>query len=642
MAENIPVIDTNASEWEVRNAKLAAIREEGIAYKQGFARTHKLHEAAALPEGTKVAVCGRLVSKRVLGKLIFAHLYDAEGKLQFSLSKGDYPDDFQNLRRMADVGDYIGITGEMYVTKVGEVTVRAESIVILSKSLRPLPEKFHGMTDLDLKYRQRYLDMVSNDESRKVFLARSKVVSEIRRFLEDRGFMEVETPILQAVATGANARPFMTHHNSLDQDFYLRIAPELFLKQVIAGGVDRVFEIGKNFRNEGMDASHLQEFTMIEWYAAYWDYEENIRLITDLMRHLCRVVTGSEKITFQGLELDFGNIVRMDYTARMNEIFGMNILDAQDVQELKDAMYKIPDANRDEIKDLPSIPAAIDYAFKRWIRPWIVQPTIMDNYPACLIPLARRNDKDDRLIDMFQLVVNGWEMCKCYSELVDPVVQREAFEEQMKLKTAGDDEAMSLDEDFLLAMEHGMPPMSGLGMGIDRLVCLLCDQPTLRDVVLFPTMKPTNTPKKAVEAPALTAEQQTLVEEAEEEIDFSHVTIEPLFSEFVDFETFSKSDFRAVKVLACEAVKKSKKLLQFTLDDGTGTSRTILSGIHAFYEPEELVGKTLIAITNLPPRPMMGIESCGMLLSAIHSENGEERLNLLMVDKRIPAGAKLY
>jgi len=631
------------SEWEVRNAKLSALRKEGcIPYAQGFARTHTIKEALTLPEGTKVALCGRLISRRVMGKLIFAHIADAEGRIQISLSKGDFPEDFQLLRRTADGGDFIGVTGEMYVTHVGEVTVRADSVKLLSKSLRPLPEKFHGITDTDLKYRQRYLDMISSEDSRRVFLARSRVISEIRRFLEDRGFMEVETPILQTVATGANARPFMTHHNTLNQNFYLRIAPELFLKQVIAGGVDRVFEIGKNFRNEGMDASHLQEFTMIEWYAAYWDYEENVILVSDLLRHLCRVVTGSEKISFQGLELDISTIRRMNYTEEMNKILGTNILDAEDVETLRQAMYAIPDANRDEIKALPSIPSAIDYAFKRWIRPGIIQPTILDNYPACLIPLARRNDEDPRLIDMFQLVVNGWEMCKCYSELVDPVIQREAFEEQMRLKNSGDDEAMSLDEDFLLAMEHGMPPMSGLGMGIDRLVCLLCDQPTLRDVVLFPTMKPLD--KDKTEKAETKAEEKP-VEAApvvEEKIDFSNVVIEPLFQDQVDFETFSKSDFRAVKVLECEAVPKSKKLLKFTLDDGSDEKRTILSGIHAYYEPEELVGKTCIAITNLPPRAMMGIESCGMLLSAVHKEGEEEKLHLLMVDPHIPAGAKLY
>ena len=473
-----------------RREKLNTMIANGdVPYKDKFERTHTLLQSRSLETDTKVKLCGRLISKRIMGKLIFAHIYDIDATVQISISKGDAEEAFNTFKTLVDTGDYIAVEGEMYTTPVGEVTCRTHKLTILSKALRPLPEKFHGISDIDLKYRQRYLDLISNEETREVFKTRMKLIRGIREFLFANDFVEVETPTLQNVACGAMAKPFITKHNALDKELYLRIAPEIYLKQVIQGGFDRVFELGKNFRNEGMDPSHLQEFTMIEWYASYWDFNDNIDFLTKMLQKLIMDVTGSLTITYQGQEIDFSKFQKLDYTAEINKVLGINVLDVQDVQEIKDILLKDNELNKTEIQGLPSVAAAIDYAFKKKIRPSIVIPTFTYNYPAVLIPLARRNDADPRIIDMFQLIVNGWEVVKAYSELINPITQREAFEEQMENRKKGDDEAMELDEAFLLAMEHGMPPMSGLGIGIDRIVSLLTDQPTLRDVILFPTVK---------------------------------------------------------------------------------------------------------------------------------------------------------
>ncbi len=478
------------NELEVRRKKYDEMVAIGdIPYKDKFERTHTLLQARSLEMGSQVAVCGRLISKRVMGKLIFAHIYDIDATIQLSISKGDALEAFQEFKSFADTGDFVGVSGELYTTGTGEITVRAKTFVILSKALRNLPEKFHGLTDLDAKYRQRYLDLIANEESRNTFKTRLKTIASIRKFLTDNDFIEVETPILQNVACGANAKPFITKHNALNKDYFLRIAPELYLKQVIAGGFDRVFELGKNFRNEGMDASHLQEFTMLEWYAAYWDYNKNIEFITKLLQYVVNQVKGSLQIEYQGETFDFSHFEKINYLDEINKVAGVNVLDITDINDLKKVLLDRKIFPQDELDKLNSLTAVVDYIFKKKIRPNIKQPTITYNYPAFMIPLARRNDKDNRIIDMFQVLVNGWEICKAYSELVNPITQREAFEEQMKAKQAGDEEAMEIDENFVLAMEHGMPPMSGLGLGIDRLITLLTDQPTLRDVIFFPIMK---------------------------------------------------------------------------------------------------------------------------------------------------------
>ncbi len=489
MLKNEPKDNTERS---VRREKLLGVYESGkIPYAAKFERTHTLAQAAKLGEGDKTSVCGRIVSKRSFGKFMFMNIQDVSTKLQISLSLGDLGDEaYKFVKNNIDIADFIGVSGEMYLTKTGELTVKCFSAELLSKSLRPLPEKWHGLEDTDLRYRQRYLDLIVNEEVRDVFIKRSKIISYIRRYLEDNGFTEVETPQLQSVASGAVARPFITKHNTLDKDFYLRIAPELYLKQVVAGGFDRVFEIGKNFRNEGMDASHLQEFTMLEWYAAYWDFEDNIKFSEALIKGLVQEVTGDTRITFGEDEIDFGGEwKRIDYTAAMSELIGEDVLKFTDTAEFKKALEGKNLLEKADIDKCHSVPSLIDMLFKRRLRPSIVQPTVLYNYPACLIPLARRSDENSQIIDMFQVVVSGWELMKAYSELVDPIIQKEAFIEQMRNRSAGDDEAMEIDEAFVTAMEHGFPPMSGLGLGIDRLVAILCNQPTLRDVILFPQVK---------------------------------------------------------------------------------------------------------------------------------------------------------
>ena len=614
---------------KVRREKLNELKNICNPYPDHFDRTHTLKEASTLPDKTEnVSVAGRIVFMRKMGKLSFIKIRDLEGSLQLELKVDEVGEEsYSNFKKLIDTGDFFGATGEIFTTQTGEKTLRVKSYTFLGKALKPLPEKFHGLTDTELKYRNRYVDLITNEESRNVFLGRSKFYAFLHRYLGSHGFLEVETPIMQTAVCGAAAKPFFTHHNALNLDMNLRIAPETYLKQCIAAGFDRVYELARCFRNEGMDTEHLQEFTQVEWYASYWNFEDNIKFYTEFIRELLMELTGKTTVSYQGLTLDFGkeNWDRIDYCESMKKIFGFDFLDIDDPIELKKKIVEKGLFSDAELSDYKSVSQIIDFVYKKKIRANIVDPTIMYNYPAVLIPLARKNDEDPRRIDVFQVVAAGTELCKAYSELVDPEIQRENFEMQAKAKSQGDDETMELDEDFMGAMEQGMPPISGLGFGVDRLMMLIYNQESIRDVVLFPTMKK-DTKNKVIK----------------EEIDFSNVKIEPLFTDYVDFETFSKSDFRAVKVIDCVAVPKSKKLLQFTLNDGTEKNRTILSGIHAYYEPEELIGKTLIAITNLPPRAMMGIDSCGMLLSAVHEENGEEKLHLLMVDNSIPAGAKLY
>ena len=620
---------------KVRREKLNELKNICNPYPDHFDRTHTLKEASTLPDKTEnVSVAGRIVFVRKMGKLSFIKIRDLEGSLQLELKVDEVGEEnYSNFKKLIDTGDFFGATGEIFTTQTGEKTLRVKSYTFLGKALKPLPEKFHGLTDTELKYRNRYVDLITNEESRNVFLGRSKFYAFLHRYLGSHGFLEVETPIMQTAVCGAAAKPFFTHHNALNLDMNLRIAPETYLKQCIAAGFDRVYELARCFRNEGMDTEHLQEFTQVEWYASYWNFEDNIKFYTEFIRELLMELTGKTTVSYQGLTLDFGkeNWDRIDYCESMKKIFGFDFLDIDDPIELKKKIVEKGLFSDAELSDYKSVSQIIDFVYKKKIRANIVDPTIMYNYPAVLIPLARKNDEDPRRIDVFQVVAAGTELCKAYSELVDPEIQRENFEMQAKAKSQGDDETMELDEDFMGAMEQGMPPISGLGFGVDRLMMLIYNQESIRDVVLFPTMK------KDIKNKVIKEETTN-----KEEIDFSNVKIEPLFTDYVDFETFSKSDFRAVKVIDCVAVPKSKKLLQFTLNDGTEKNRTILSGIHAYYEPEELIGKTLIAITNLPPRAMMGIDSCGMLLSAVHEENGEEKLHLLMVDNSIPAGAKLY
>ena len=620
----------------VRRDKLSEIAKICNPYPDSFKRTHTLKEAKVLEDGTNgVSVCGRIIFMRKMGKLSFVRIRELESDLQLEFridEVGEKKYDF--FKKLIDSGDFIGATGEIFTTQTGEKTLRVHSFEFLGKALRPLPEKFHGLQDTELKYRRRYVDLIMNQESRNVFLGRSKFYAFLHRYLGENGFLEVETPIMQTAVSGAAAKPFFTHHNALNLDMNLRIAPETYLKQCIAAGFDRVYEVAKCFRNEGMDTEHLQEFTQVEWYVAYWNYEDTIVFFQDFIKNALLELIGTTKINYRGNELEFsGNWERINYIEAMNELLGNDFLKIEEPNELKELVISKGLFTKEDLNEYKSISQIIDFVYKKKIRANIVGPTILYNYPAVLKPLARRNDVDKNAVDVFQVVVCGTEICNAYSELVDPEIQRANFEDQAKAKSQGDDETMELDEDFMGAMEQGMPPISGLGFGIDRLMMLIYNQESIRDVVLFPTMKKENTNNK-----------KSILNSLKEEIrtDFSNVVIEPLFQDYVTFENFSACDFRVVKVKNCVAVSKSKKLLQFTLDDGTGVDRTILSGIHNYYEPEELIGKTLIAITNLPPRTMMGIDSCGMLISATHEEEGEEKLNLLMVDDSIPAGAKLY
>ena len=584
----------------------------------------------------EVSIAGRMMFKRVMGKASFCNIQDLKGNIQVYVARDNIGEDSYADFKKSDIGDIYGVKGFAFRTKTGEISIHAEEMTLLSKSLQILPEKFHGLTDTDTRYRQRYVDLIMNQESKEVFIKRSQILKEIRNFLAGRDFMEVETPMLVSNAGGAAARPFETHYNALNEDVKLRISLELYLKRLIVGGLERVYEIGRVFRNEGIDTRHNPEFTLMELYQAYTDYEGMMELTESMFRYLAEKVCGSTKISYNGVEIDLGKpFARMTMNEAIKKYAGIDFDEVPDDEAAK----KLADEHHIEYEERHKKGDIINLFFEEYCEKELIQPTFIMDHPIEISPLTKKKPSDPTKVERFELFCNTWEMCNAYSELNDPIDQRERFAAQDANAAAGDDEAEHTDEDFLNALEIGMPPTGGIGYGIDRLVMLLTDSQAIRDVLLFPTMKSLDADKKASKtSEAAPAEAEKTVEK----IDFSKVKVEPLFEEMVDFDTFSKSDFRAVKVKACEAVKKSKKLLQFTLDDGTGTDRTILSGIHAYYEPEELVGKTLIAITNLPPRAMMGIESCGMLLSAIHEEEGEEKLHLLMVDNHIPAGAKLY
>ena len=587
-----------------------------------------------------VTIAGRMMFKRVMGKASFCNIQDLKGNIQVYVSKDGVGEDSYADFKKSDIGDIFGIKGFAFRTMTGEISIHASEIVLLSKSLQILPEKYHGLTDTDARYRQRYVDLIMNSEVKDTFIKRSMIIKEIRNFLAGRDFMEVETPMLVANPGGAAARPFETHYNALNEDVKLRISLELYLKRLIVGGLERVYEIGRVFRNEGVDTRHNPEFTLMELYQAYTDYNGMMELTESMFRYLAEKVCGSTKFTYNGIEIDFGKpFERITMTDCVKKYAGIDF-DAVKTDEEAKALAKEHNIEYEERHNKGHI---LNLFFEEYCEKELVQPTFVMDHPIAISPLTKKKPTDPEKVERFELFINGWEMCNAYSELNDPIDQRERFALQDAAAAAGDEEAEHTDEDFLNALEIGMPPTGGIGYGIDRLVMLLTDSPAIRDVLLFPTMKSLDgvNKKNDVNNTASEAPEKNVKTESEK-IDFSKVKIEPLFEEMVDFDTFSKSDFRAVKVKECVAVPKSKKLLQFTLDDGTGTDRTILSGIHSFYEPEELVGKTLIAITNLPPRAMMGIDSCGMLLSAVHEEEGEEKLHLLMVDDHIPAGAKLY
>ena len=630
---------------QIRRDKLAALQAAGknpfdiVKFDQtDFSTDIKANYEAY--EGKKVSVAGRMMSKRVMGKASFAGLRDAKGDIQAYVRRDDIGEESYSDFKAYDIGDMLGITGFVFKTKTGEISIHAETVTLLSKSLRPLPEKFHGLRDTDLRYRMRYVDLIMNPEVRTTFIKRSRIISEIRRYLDERGFLEVETPIINTVASGANARPFISHYNALDLDVFMRIATELPLKMCIVGGLEKVYEIGHQFRNEGMDATHNPEYTSMELYQAYTDYHGMMELAENLLSHCAKTILGTTKITYQGKEIDLTPpFRRQTMNDAVLEHTGVDFYACRDgaeaIEKAKSLGLEIED------KTAP-IGKVLFAAFDEFVESKLIQPTFIIDYPVEVSPLTKRKPDNPGIVERFELFIAGAEYCNAFSELNDPIDQRARFEQQAQEKAKGDDEAMPIDENFIAALEYGMPPTGGIGFGIDRIIMLLTDSPTIRDVLLFPTMKPLDSDKKVSKEASAPAEVAPAAPVAEEKIDFSNVEIEPLFKDYVDFDTFSKSDFRAVKIKSCEAVKKSKKLLKFVLDDGTGADRVILSGIHEYYEPEELVGKTCIAITNLPPRPMMGIDSCGMLISAVHHENGEEKLHLLMVDPHIPAGAKLY
>ena len=589
-----------------------------------------------------VAVAGRMMFKRVMGKASFCNIQDLQGNIQVYVARDAIGTDSYADFKKSDIGDIFGLEGFAFRTRTGEISIHAEKMTLLSKSLQILPEKFHGLTDTDTRYRQRYVDLIMNQESKKVFIKRSQILKEIRNFLSGHDFMEVETPMLVANAGGAAARPFETHYNALNEDVKLRISLELYLKRLIVGGLERVFEIGRVFRNEGVDTRHNPEFTLMELYQAYTDYEGMMELTESMFRYLAEKVCGSTKISYNGIEIDLGKpFERLTMNDAIKKYTGIDFDQVADDEAAK----KLAEEHHIAYEERHKKGDIINLFFEEFCEKELIQPTFIMDHPIEISPLTKKKPSDPTKVERFELFINTWEMCNAYSELNDPIDQRERFAAQDANAAAGDDEAEHTDEDFLNALEIGMPPTGGIGYGIDRLVMLLTDSQAIRDVLLFPTMKSLDADKKASKASeSKTEENCDQIATVEEKIDFSNVKIEPLFEEEVDFDTFSKSDFRAVKVKECVAVPKSKKLLQFTLDDGTGTDRTILSGIHAYYEPEELVGKTLIAITNLPPRKMMGIESCGMLLSAVNNlkDSEDEELHLIMVDNHIPAGAKLY
>ncbi len=586
-------------------------------------------------EGKEVSVAGRMMFKRVMGKASFCNIQNLEGRIQAYVARDEIGvEEYKDFKKM-DIGDIIGIKGTVFVTKTGEKSIHAKEVVLLSKSLKPLPEKFHGLKDTDARYRQRYVDLIMNEESKDTFIKRSKIISKIRSFLDGQGFMEVETPMLVPNAGGAAARPFETHYNALDEDVKLRISLELYLKRLIVGGLEKVYEIGRVFRNEGVDTRHNPEFTLMELYQAYTDYNGMMELTENLYRYLAQEVVGSTTITYNGIEMDLGKpFEKITMVDAVKKYAGV---DFDEIHTVEDAR-KAADEHHVEYEERHKKGDILNLFFEEFVEDKLVQPTFVLDHPVEISPLTKKKPENPDYVERFEFFMNGWEMANAYSELNDPFDQRERFKAQEELLAQGDEEANSTDEDFLNALEIGMPPTGGIGFGIDRMVMLLTDSSAIRDVLLFPTMKSLDAKKGGAKAEkAAAAEEKTA-----EKVDFSNVKIEPLFEEMVDFDTFSKSDFRAVKIEACEAVPKSKKLLKFTLNDGTDRKRTILSGIHEYYEPEELIGKTAVAIVNLPPRKMMGIDSEGMLISAVHEEDGREGLNLLMADDRIPAGAKLY
>ena len=651
MAKFVPQSEMPLSDQvRVRREKLENLRAEGF---DPFVQTRfeVTADSAAIKadydamEGKSVRLAGRLMSKRGMGKVSFCDLQDRTGRIQLYVKFDEMEESsFQRFKKN-DIGDIVGVVGDVFKTERGEISVRVHEATLLSKSLLPLPEKFHGLTDKETRFRQRYVDLMVNPEVKRNFVIRSKFIKHLRNYLDNLGYIEVETPVLGTIAGGAAARPFVTHHNTLDIDMYMRIATELPLKRLIVGGMDRVYEVGRIFRNEGMDPKHNPEFTSVELYQAYADFHDMMDIAEGIYTTFAKEVLGTYKLQWMGEEIDltpgWPRLTMVEAVKKYVGIdFGAIVGDAEAVAAARAKGVELADAAEKTWGN------ALYACFDQKVEEHLIQPTFITMYPVEVSPLTKRSPSDPRLTERFEFFINRSEMGNAYSELNDPIDQRERFVKQAEQRERGDDETEMLDEDFLTALEYGMPPTGGMGMGIDRAVMLFTGADTIREVILFPTMKPTDLDKKKADNEAPAAEKAPEAAPAapvvEEKIDFSKVEIEPLFADFVDFETFSKSDFRAVKVLACEAVKKSKKLLKFTLDDGTGVERTILSGIHAYYEPEELVGKTLLAITNLPPRPMMGIESCGMLISAVHHEEGEEKLHLLMLDNHIPAGAKMY
>ena len=631
---------------QIRRDKLAALQAAGknpfdiVKFDQtDFSTDIKANYEAY--EGKKVSVAGRMMSKRVMGKASFAGLRDAKGDIQAYVRRDDIGEESYSDFKAYDIGDMLGITGFVFKTKTGEISIHAETVTLLSKSLRPLPEKFHGLTDTDTRYRQRYVDLIMNQESKKVFIKRSQILKEIRNFLDGRGFMEVETPMLVSNAGGAAARPFETHYNALNEDVKLRISLELYLKRLIVGGLERVYEIGRVFRNEGVDTRHNPEFTLMELYQAYTDYEGMMELTESMFRYLAEKVCGSAMISYNGTVIDMAKpFERISMIDAVKKYAGVDFAEVKTDEEAK----ALADEHHVEYEERHKKGDILNLFFDEFCEEKMIQPTFVTDHPIEISPLTKKNPEDPNYVERFELYVYGREMCNAYSELNDPIDQRERFAAQEEAFAAGDEEANHTDEDFLNALEIGMPPTGGIGYGIDRMVMMMTNSPAIRDVLLFPTMKSQGAAKNEANNAAQAAPAVKAEEKPAEKIDFSNVKIEPLFEENVDFDTFSKSDFRAVKIEACEAVPKSKKLLKFTLNDGTDRKRTILSGIHEYYEPEELVGKTAIAIVNLPPRKMMGIDSCGMLLSAVNNlkDSEEEELHLLMVDNHIPAGAKLY
>ena len=638
-----------ASEAAVRRQKLADLRAAGhdpfeiTKYKQDAFSADLQAEYRDLPAeedtGRMVSLAGRMMSKRVMGKASFAHLRDAKGDIQIFVKRDLLGDEAYAAFKKLDVGDLIGCTGEVFRTKMGELSVRVHELTLLSKSLLPLPEKFHGLTDREARYRQRYVDLIVNPDVKDTFVKRSMILRELRAFLDSKGFLEVDTPILTPFEIGASARPFVTHHNTLDMDMVLRIETELYLKRLVVGGMDRVYEVGRIFRNEGMDPKHNPEFTTIELYQAYTDYHGMMDLVEEMMKTVARKVCGSLVIPYQGNMIDLSHWERLTMVEAVKKYSGVDFdAVASDEQAIELAkQYHV------ELPEIPSKGAILAEFFDAFVEEKLIQPTFIYDYPVENSPLAKRKPGNPAFTERFEYFINATEFGNAFSELNDPIDQKGRFERQVAERKAIDPESKAqVDYDYVTALEYGLPPTGGLGFGVDRLVMLLTDSASIRDVLLFPTMKPLDSDKKASKEVSAPAEATQTAPVVEEKIDFSNVQIEPLFEDQVDFDTFSKSDFRAVKIKECEAVKKSKKLLKFVLDDGTGVDRVILSGIHEYYEPEELVGKTCIAITNLPPRAMMGVDSCGMLISAVHHENGEEKLHLLMVDPHIPAGAKLY